>query len=266
MCGEYNTLECKTSCWDGVKDDPGTMSGKTNIRTNGGYIGLSNTHLIIDLSRIDKDNWLNKCKKETQEKLGEDLPAILLCGLKQTHYIRDEENTESIYSKQWMIPLNNLQYPKTVDGAIRDANFKKWCHTGPTREDGSTRQFKGDECCEVVVCDPIENGCKGIGKCLVNAKPRRSHKLIFTLPYARDGNKLKDVEIRLTLTEKYSLCRKEGPNDFFTKLKELSGKMTRKGLSCGSGCAQICGDALTFCGPILDVLEVAAELAVVWPM
>lgn len=264
-CPEYPKVECKRSCWDGAINDPGTMSGQSNIRTSGGYIGLSDTHLIIDLSRIDKENWLNKCKKGTQEKLAEELPAILLCGLKQTRYIRDAENAESIYSKQWMIPLNKLQYPKTVDGEIRDAEFMKCCNTDSHTKSGRKRD-NCDVVCEGVIGAPVWNGCTGCLKCMVKAKPRRSHKLIFKLQNPKNGNALKDMEITLTLTEKYSLCRKQGPNNFFTKLKAVSRKMTRKEVTCDTCCAQVCGDTLSFCGPLLDVLEFAAEIAVICPV
>jgi hypothetical protein len=223
-----------------AREDIGTTSEKSNIRSTGAQIGLSDSELTIDLSQAS-DSCKRRCKEALQDKQESFIP-VLFCCMKPTHYVSKDTG---IYNKPWKIPLDDLVYLRSC----RESTQKEPCCTSDARGD----------CDKLIETACVTGICLGVGKAVVACNNAKKHVLVFTLPDSVTNDDLyaecKNKDITLTLTEKCALCR--GENDFFEKLRELAedDQIPRKDHCTLGGCAGNCLGC-----PVVDGMEVAFEI------
>merc|ERR1712098_193641 len=104
------------------------MRGESNLY-DGGRVGLSATHLIIDFPKDQESACKTWCRTLGQKcKDGASCLATYLCcfGLQQTSYVPLDTG---VYDTQWKIRLDQLTYAVSVADDIKQARYTKCTQT-----------------------------------------------------------------------------------------------------------------------------------------
>jgi len=171
-CMNVNSMKCKKFTPPHKEDV--TMRGESNLY-DGGRVGLSATHLIIDFPKDQESACKTWCRTLGQKcKDGANCLATYLCcfGLQQTSYVPLDTG---VYDTQWKIRLDQLTYAVSVADDIKQARYTKCTQTvceesvKKMYEDvvccnPPNRQFRSkcDECCEVGWYKVCEYFCKPV--------------------------------------------------------------------------------------------------------